>query len=275
MYLFLRFPNFKKKALTLSYDDGTIYDEKLVSIMKKHGIKGTFNLNSGRFGQERVMSEKQTVDLFKDSENEIAVHGVKHCSLPKLETSLAAKEILDDRENLERLFGAVIRGMAYAYGTYNDEVVNTLKTCGIHYARTVKSTGNFSIPEDWLRLAPTCHHNDPNLNEYVKRFLETEPAYHPWAGENRPKLFYLWGHSYEFADQNNWHVIEDFCEKVGHREDVWYATNGEIYDYVRAYNELEYSASQEFVRNLSSIDVYIERFGKKIMIPAGQTVKLL
>ena len=45
--LFLRFPGGKIKALTLSYDDGVEQDEKLVDIMVKYGLKGTFNLNSG------------------------------------------------------------------------------------------------------------------------------------------------------------------------------------------------------------------------------------
>ena len=35
---FLRFPGFRLKALTLSYDDGTIHDRRLVEIMKKYGI---------------------------------------------------------------------------------------------------------------------------------------------------------------------------------------------------------------------------------------------
>ena len=41
-----RFPGFKYKAVTLSYDDGTIYDKKLIEIMSKYGIRGTFNLST-------------------------------------------------------------------------------------------------------------------------------------------------------------------------------------------------------------------------------------
>ena len=32
-YAFLRFPEFKRKAVTLSYDDGTKYDEKFIEIL--------------------------------------------------------------------------------------------------------------------------------------------------------------------------------------------------------------------------------------------------
>ena len=37
--IFMRFPEGKKKALTLSYDDGVEQDIRLISIMKKNGLK--------------------------------------------------------------------------------------------------------------------------------------------------------------------------------------------------------------------------------------------
>ena len=87
-------------------------------------------------------------------------------------------------------------------------------------------------------------------------------------------LFYLWGHSYEFDNDGNWQLIEDFCAFIGGREDVWYATNGEIYEYVQAYNSLQYSADGHLVKNPTSVDVYIHYFGKPYIIPAGKTVLL-
>ena len=46
------FPGGKTKAFTMSYDDGTIHDRRFVRILNDCGIKATFNLNSGFFGQE-------------------------------------------------------------------------------------------------------------------------------------------------------------------------------------------------------------------------------
>lgn len=51
-YTFLRFPGFKKRAVTLSYDDGMVYDKLLVEILNTYGIKCTFNLNSELFAAE-------------------------------------------------------------------------------------------------------------------------------------------------------------------------------------------------------------------------------
>jgi hypothetical protein len=69
-------------------------------------------------------------------------------------------------------------------------------------------------------------------------------------------------------------MMEDFCKFIGGREDIWYATNGEIYDYVKAYDSLIYSADGGLVKNPSCIDVYIQFLGKPYVVPAGKTVAL-
>ena len=35
------------KYILLSFDDGTVYDQRLVELLNRYGFKGTFNLNSG------------------------------------------------------------------------------------------------------------------------------------------------------------------------------------------------------------------------------------
>ena len=52
MYRFLRFPDFRYKAVTLSYDDGVVFDKKLIQILDEYGLKCTFNLNSERYAKE-------------------------------------------------------------------------------------------------------------------------------------------------------------------------------------------------------------------------------
>ena len=42
--------NGKKKAFTLSFDDGIMQDARAIEILDKYGLKATFNLNSGRWG---------------------------------------------------------------------------------------------------------------------------------------------------------------------------------------------------------------------------------
>ena len=275
MYRFLRFPSFKFKALTLSYDDDTVYNEKLVKILDEYGLKCTFNLNSELFAKEtggRYMTKEQVSKLYKDSPHEIAVHGAKHLSLAEVPVETATHDVIADRENLEKQFSRIIKGMAYANGSYDDTVVEILKKCGIKYSRTVNDSGKFELPTDWLRLSATCHHTAADLDELTEKFLAEKEVDYYWS--NSPKLFYLWGHSYEFNDNNNWELIENFAKKVGKREDIWYCTNGELYDYCKAYESLEYSVDGSIIKNNSTADLYLCYYGKEVLIKAKSIKKI-
>lgn len=273
MSIFMRFPEGKRKALTFSYDDGVEQDIRLIEIMQKYGLKGTFNLNSGCYAPEgtvypegtihRRMTKQQVTKLYKDSGMEVAVHGLTHPFLEQLPENLCLQEIIKDRENLEEQFQRIVRGMAYPYGTYSDEVIQCLKCAGIAYSRTVVSSGNFQIPADWLRLEATCHHDDPKLMELARKFVEENTNREPW-------LFYLWGHSYEFEAHDNWEVMEKFAAYMGSREDVWYATNIEIFEYVEAYKQLVYSMDGKWVCNPTAKVLYLEKDEKVYCINPGE-----
>lgn len=271
----MRWPDHKLKAVTLSYDDGVTHDKRLIQIMKKYGLKGTFNINGGNFPQESGwrMTAEEALEVYDESVAEVAAHGYKHVSLANVDSAVAVNDVLQDRLALEKLFGRVIKGMAYANGSCDDNVVNILKNCGIEYARTVISTENFEVPTDWLRLNPTCHHNNRKLMELVNAFLTVQPD--PLRlYKYTPKLFYLWGHAYEFDNNNNWEVIEEFAAAIGNREDIWYATNGEIYQYVKAFDSLRWAADGSLVHNPSGVDVCIFCNKQDYLVKSGSTVKI-
>lgn len=270
-YLYLRYPGFLSKALTLSYDDGVVADLHLMEILNANGIKCTFNLNSGLFGLGTRLPEDKIIGHYVASAHEIAVHGYKHLALSALQAPALIAEILEDRKNLEALTGAPVTGMAYAYGDFDDRVVSLLADCGITYSRTVTSTHAFSLPTKPLLWDPTCHHNDPRLMELAKRFAE-EKTY-----RDEPALFYLWGHSYEFDEKhnNNWEVIEEFAAYIGGREDIFYATNGEIMSYISAYNALVFDVDGRSVYNPTATDVYLHINEKDTVAKAGEVTALI
>lgn len=272
-YLHLRFPGFKLKTLTFSYDDGQVADSKLIEIFNTYNLKSTFNLNSELMNATSHINAKDYYSLISKTGHEVAVHGAKHIFLNDVQDDVMLREILVDRINLEKIFKRQVRGMAYAFGVYDDRVIENLKKCGINYSRTTNNTLNFELPTNWLALHPTCHHNDPKLMELLDKFIIFEPSKKIYWN-NRPKMFYVWGHSYEFDRDNNWQVIEEFCKKASGLDDVWYATNGEIFDYCKAYQRLEFSAENTMVYNPSAMDVYINYFGRDILVKAGKTVKL-
>lgn len=273
MHAYLRFPGFRKKALTLSYDDGMIFDRRLMEILDANGIKATFNLNSATYGHPRRFSREEAIALYKDSPHEIACHGAHHISLSEVDSATATRDILLDRQDHERTYDRIVRGHAYANGDYNDQAVEVLRQCGIVYARTVDDSLSFEIPTDWLRLRPTCHHANPRLLELLDKFLEEPPQGGSWK-RHCPRLFYVWGHSYEFNDQNNWEIMENFARLAGGHDSVWYATNIEIYDYVKAYESLVYNVDTTLVHNPTSTDVYLSYYGNDVFVGAGQTVRI-
>lgn len=255
----------KRKALTLSYDDGTIHDRKLVAMMNEYGIRGTFNLNSGMFSQKgtavingyetdmsRIAAE-EVKTLYAG--HEVASHTLTHPSLTALPSNMGAAEVLKDRKNLEELTGELVRGFAYPYGTYNETVEEVLSACGIEYARTVVDTNGFDLPADFLEWHPTCHHESQRLMEIAKDFCENDGY--------SARLFYLWGHSYEFAQKNNWQMIEDFFKYVSkYREQIWMATNIEIVDYVKSFRELRRSTDGVILYNPTGMDLWFELDGQ-------------
>ena len=281
MMNYMLFPNGKNKALTLSYDDGVQQDIRFIEILDKYGIKCTFNVNSYSFEEDersyaegqihRRMARREATQVYSraiKNGHEVATHGYTHPFLEKLPAEMVSYEIVEDRRVLEEMFGAIVKGHAYPYGTTSGDVVNILRNCGILYARTTVSTKNFDVPTNWLLMPATCHHNAPDLMQLVDKFLNEVSRY------PNPKLFYLWGHTYEFETNNNWDVIEKFADAIGNRDDVWYANNMQIYEYVQAYRSLEFSANGNMVYNPTALTVWFLSGNKNVKVEPGETVKI-
>ena len=273
MYRAMRFPSGLGKALTLSYDDGVREDKRLIEIMIKNGLKGTFNINSGIFAPEGNnesrgrMRKDEAYELYLKSGMEVAVHTFMHPNLPFLTDAEVMYELNEDKLSIEKETNRIIRGMAYPYGTYSDSVVECLQAAGFLYARTVQSSHSFGISKDWLRLPATCHHNDKELMNLAHRFADMEVV-------REPQMFYLWGHSYEFENNNNWNIIEEFSEIMGNRSDIWYATNIEIFEYMEAYDQLIVSADGKTLFNPTAVTLYFKVLSGEYSIKPGETLKL-
>ncbi|MNP06618.1 Polysaccharide deacetylase [compost metagenome] len=258
------FPGGVRKVLTMSYDDGKEADRRLVEIFNHNGIRGTFNLNSGLLGIGDRIPSDQVDQLYKG--HEVAVHTVHHPSLLFVPTEELSPEILGDRIALESLVGYPVRGMAYPNGYYDSKLSATLPTFGIEYARTVESHGQFKLPTSLLEWHPTCHHNH-NLLEIGERFATLSKT-------NAPFLLYVWGHSYEFDQDHNWHVIEQFCEQLSKRDDIWYATNIEIVSYIKALQRLVFSGDCSMVYNPTALRLWFSVGDSMVEIEPGETKRL-
>ncbi|MBQ3150301.1 MAG: polysaccharide deacetylase family protein [Clostridia bacterium] len=227
--------NGKMKAVTFSYDDCVTQDRRLVKLLNKYGLKCTFNVNSGLFRSAspivvngvtvpHVRFAKEEIKPLYEG-HEVAVHTLTHPSLKNLSDEDIIREVEEDRIALSEIVGYDVVGMAYPGGTgnMNDHVAELIaKNTGVKYARTTTSTHNFEPQTELFRFDPTIHQHAEmdKMFELAKEFIEMKP--------DSPKLFYIWGHSYEIDALDDWDRLEEFFALISGHDDIFYGTNREV-----------------------------------------------
>ncbi|MEG2670169.1 MAG: polysaccharide deacetylase family protein, partial [Oscillospiraceae bacterium] len=295
------YPGYLKKAVTFSYDDGPKEDKKLIELMDKNGVKGTFNLNSDKYFTYDTTAvlpsdryDKNKVELGDNVSlqdevktryqgHEVANHVKWHphmytdqalpAGFPNLTDAECIRYINEGKADLEKIFNKPITGMAWPYHAPNRPVVmESLKQQAVKYARSIESTSTFDMPSDWLYWKPTAHHT---------------AAYGLWdsfetlTDDGKLKLFSVWGHAYEFSADSSanpprvdtWNQIDEFLTKVGNNVSVWKATNIDVCNYVKALDSVKIVG--DTIYNSSNMDLYMEVSGKRIVLKANGSYKVI
>lgn len=231
-----------RKAITLSFDDGAEQDKRLLELLQKYQLKCTFNINSGRQKQGEFWRHSSgVIASFMDMSglpelyqgHEIAAHGYIHGALRDMTYGETEFELEEDIRCIEAAFGTKPVGFVYACGRYDDKTLEILRRNGIHYGRTCNNTFDTSIAENknnMLEFAPTlelpCHmlgQFKEKTDAVIDRFLEQE--------FEEPQILYLWGHSWAFDVYDCWDDMEALLKKISFRDDVFYGTNREVFEY--------------------------------------------
>ena len=267
------YPDGKYKALIMSYDDGLDDDIALAQLFDRYGIIGTFHLNSGLLDTKTIwnegkpneilqtyLSQDTLVHVFKN--HEIAVHGTYHKALVGLSDKEILEEINVDIENLTILSDRKISSMAYAFGSTNDHVAEVIRTTTLSNARTVKSSYNFDLPEDYYLWNPTCH--DSEALEYLEAYLSLDSP--------NLSLFYVWGHSWELRDTLRNQNILKFCNEISDRDDIWYTGAGAFADYHASLKALEISTKQMTNPEGNGVVYYREKGQLKSLYPGQRLI---
>lgn len=228
--------NGKKKAVTFSFDDGVVQDIRLVEILNKYNLKGTFNLNSAKLGlpsdpwkvewgeiPRPILNVSKIKPLYVG--HEVAVHTLTHPNLTTLNDETVIYQVDEDRKKLEEIFGYPVVGMAYPCGGVNNDarVAKLIQeNTPIRYARTITSTLTFDLQKgNLLQFNPTLHFLNEKTEEIVDKFLALET--------DEPQLLYIWGHSYELDySESRWERFENLCKKLSGKADIFYGTNKEV-----------------------------------------------
>ncbi len=198
------------KVISLSFDDGTIYDVKFIELLNKYNLPATFNLNSGLcdfvwyYNNEipiKRLDLKETKDLY--SLHEVASHSLTHPYFSTLSKNEIIKEVKNDISNLTNIFNRKIYGFAFPFHDQTEQNIQDVKNnFDLDYIRYSYLSNEF-LPIDKYHIHINALYDDEDLYVKLEQFKQNNL-------EN--SLFVIAGHSYEFEVKNDWNKIEELLQ---------------------------------------------------------------
>lgn len=280
------YPGYVRKSMSFTIDDGNIrLDRKFLDIVKPCGFLGSFNICSHNILKQGLDAEALR-EFYRGYEltNHCKLHPrhVKNAK-PEILTSLveieeglyrytddanrvyyycndkAYKKLVDDgKRELEEIFGeGSISAFVWPYCDQKSEELDAhFISEGYKSVRITGKKTDFVLPTDRMRWIYNAVHTN---------LLEQAASYDALADDGNLKFFCFGIHSHDFENNNCWDVLIEFAEKYGNRKDeFWYATVGEIFEYEDAVKALV--ETEDEIINGSDLSVYIAIDGKKTVI---------
>ena len=256
------FPGGCMKALSMSYDDGSEHDRRLVELFDAYGLRGTFHLTSSTLGQDYRVGSDEVARLYQ--RHEVACHGATHADLGPLADDDVDRELRQDKATLERLVGHPVRGLAYPFGTHDARIEAMAAAAGFAYGRGVTDTDDLRPPDAPMRLTTTCHHGQ--AMDWGRRLIERPSDELQWMRVR--------GHSFELdgfmtADRSkDWSYMESFCRMMADASGIWHAPLIEVLDYLAAAEHMQGVGDAGALCNPASIPVWVRRDdGSSVKLP--------
>lgn len=199
-----------RKIFLLSFDDGTLWDRRLVDLLNRYGMKGTFNLNSGledfvwNFGdfpvRRQILSE--IGNLYEG--HEIASHSLHHHRLDQLSPPQLRREVEEDAARLKEVFSLKDIGFGVPFTFCNQREVKIIRRL-VRYIRLSEFSDSFALPKDEYHIPIHGLYNDPDIREKLAGFAESDLPV---------SLFVMAGHSYELEALGHWEYMEELLQLV-------------------------------------------------------------
>ncbi|WP_309893380.1 polysaccharide deacetylase family protein [Archangium sp.] len=128
--------------VTLTFADTKKSQTKLGPLLARYGMHATFYLNSGRIGRDSRDLTLADVRALAAAGHEIGSHTVNHVELDTVSTTVARREICDDRAALMQL-GFPVTSFAYPSSSDTPTARQLVIDCGFNNAR---ATGGIKNP---------------------------------------------------------------------------------------------------------------------------------
>ena len=235
------YPNGKKKAFVLTYDDGVLQDVRLVLLLNRYGLKGTFNLNSVLMEREFAWHHEQvgsvrrlplSVAAHLYEGHEVASHSCTHPDLQGMDREGLMYELGHDKYLLEQLVNRPVLGFGVPFDYYDDVVADCARQLGFRYARGSEETRSYAPNADAFHQNAGMFHLSAGLDGFVEGFLRTD--------EELASCIIV-GHSYDLDAEQLWDTMEALFAKVRDNENVLSMTHLEYVEYLQAMEQAEIS----------------------------------
>ncbi len=304
----LCYPNFGKKAITFSIDDGNLrYDRIFIDTVGPHGIRGTFNLCHADY---EGVSNAELCDMYRGFEiaNHCKLHPFafadgecyefsaepfdpssadgrfvyrdpKHEGMYLIHRPRGWRRITDSRKytelideaksELESVFGAgSIVGFAWPFGEQKSRTVS--EHLAARGYNNVRKTG-YTLDTTAFDIPKNTMAWCCNANHAT--LLETARLFAEYPDDGRLKMLSFGVHSADFESSGKWDDLRRFAEEYGDRpNEFWYATVGEIFNYAEAAEKL--SVLDGCVTNGSEQTLYMLVDGERHTLLPGASLAL-
>ena len=262
------YPEGKKKAFNVSYDDGVLQDVRFVNMMNRYGLKGTFNLNYELMCQEfewvhesgmnvKRLSKSEVVALYQG--HEIASHSLTHPSLDQLSDEAIRYELGHDKWCLSQLFGCEIVGFGVPFDYYDERIAGFAKWLGFEYVRTSEESYSYLPPENPYFWAAGTYHVMPGFKSFVEGFFDADEEL---------ALCQIVGHSYDLDVYDMWDYMEWYLCKISEDPEILSMTNGELVRYLTAMKSVE--IEDGYIKNHSDQRLWFDVDGEILSLVPGE-----
>lgn len=259
------YPNGKKKAFNITYDDGVLQDIRFVEMMNKYNLKGTFNLNYGLMEQEfewthnsglvvKRLTPERALGLYGD--HEIASHSYTHPFMDEMSKEQILDEMMKDKKKLEDLFGKEVVGFAVPFDYYSDLIADCAKECGFEYSRDGSETYDYKPGNRYYYWSASTYHVKPEFKGFVEGFFETD---------EEMALCQIVGHTYDLDVMDMWDYIESVIKRVAEADDIINMTNMELVRYLKAMDMVVIDGDR-LIENRSDMKLWFECDGEIVSV---------
>ena len=218
--------------IVTSWDDGYPADMKIVDLLDRHGLTGTFFVPVKNSEGRPVLDKTDLREL--GGRFEIGSHTLTHTRLSGIENERIDEEIRGGRMGLEEILGHSVDGFCYPGGYVTSHAVNSLRRNGVRYARTIENF-HFDVGKDPYRVPTTLQIFPHGKQVYIRNFIKRGSFKKRWGcfrhtmiseslwdaldciAENcngQDGVLHLWGHSWEIEQYNLWQDLDGFFSMI-------------------------------------------------------------